>query len=84
MKQYKKECNLNSKNSPSTGSCVAFYGKSPWKIKGPYMFLEISDCSGKIRLHNSRTDTTKDFLNKMKKLQKEINNFVDFLEKIEK
>lgn len=83
MKKYKDVCNLNSKKSPSTGTSIAFYGKSPWKVlKGPYMFFEVSDCSNKIRLHNSQIDTPADFLRKMKKLQKQVNDFVDFLEKV--
>ena len=81
MKSYKSVKQLNSKFSPSTGECVAFYGKSPWKqLKGPYMFFEVADCSGKVRLHNSQIDTPEDFLKKMKKLQKEVDAFVSFLE----
>lgn len=81
MEVYKQTKELNSKKSPSTGSCTAFYGKSPWKgFKSPYMFFEVADCSNKIRLHNSQTDSKKDFIKKMKLLRSELNNFIEFLE----
>ena len=81
MEVYKQTKELNSKKSPSTGSCTAFYGKSPWKgFKSPYMFFEVSDCSSKVRLHNSQIDKPKDFLSKMKRLRNELDNFIDFLE----
>ncbi len=81
MPTYKSVKPLNSKTSPSTGTSVAFYGKSPWKqMKGPYMFFEVSDCSSKVRLHNSQIDKPKDFLSKMKRLRNELDNFIDFLE----
>lgn len=82
-KKYKQSIELNNKHSPSTGSCTAFYGKSPWKgFKSPYMFFELSDCSSKVRLHNSQIDNKKEFIKKMKLLRNELNSFIDFLEDV--
>jgi len=81
MKEYKHTAELNAKKSPSTGSCTAFFGKSPWKgFKSPYMFFEVADCGSKIRLHNSQIDSKKSFIQKMKRLRKELDRFIDFLE----
>lgn len=83
-KKFKKTTELNGKNSPSTGSCTAFYGKSPWKeFKGNYMFFEVADCSSKVRLHNSQIDSKKDFIAKMKRLRNELDNFIDFLDDLQ-
>ena len=80
-KKYKRTTELNDKQSPSTGSCTAFYGKSPWKrFKSPYMFFEVADCGSKIRLHNSQTDSRKSFIEKMKRLRNELDRFIDFLD----
>lgn len=82
MKTYKSHVELNGKQSPSTGCCTAYYGKSPWKnLKGAYMFFELSDCSGKVRLHNSQLDTKEQFISKLKKLDKELKDFIEFLER---
>jgi len=81
MKKYKRTTELNDKQSPSTGSCTAFYGKSQWKgFKSPYMFFEVADCGSKIRLHNSRLDKRDVFIKKMKRLRNELDRFIDFLE----
>ena len=81
-KKYKRTTELNDKQSPSTGSCTAFYGKSPWKgFKSPYMFFEVADCSSKIRLHNSQIDTKELFIKKLKRLRSELDQFIKFLEK---
>ena len=83
MKTYKKTKELNDEKSPSTGSCTSFYGKSPWSgFKGKYMFLEISDCSSKVRLHNSKLDNRIRFIKKLKLLRSEIDEFIDFLEQV--
>lgn len=82
-KKYKRTTELNDKQSPSTGSCTAFYGKSPWKVfKSPYMFFEVADCGSKIRLHNSQTDSRETFIRKMKRLRKELDSFIEFLENV--
>lgn len=79
-KLYKRTTELNKHKSPSTGSCTAFYGKSPWKeFKGPYMFFEVADCSCKVRLHNSQIDNKKLFIQKIKLLRDELDKFITFL-----
>ena len=82
-RKYKRTTELNNKQSPSTGSCTAFYGKSPWKgFKSPYMFFEVADCHGKVRLHNSQIENRKTFIRKMKRLRKELDSFIEFLENV--
>lgn len=82
-KKYKRTTELNDKQSPSTGSCTAFYGKSPWKgFKSPYMFFEVADCGSKVRLHNSRLDKRDVFIKKMKRLRNELDRFIVFLDDV--
>jgi molybdopterin synthase catalytic subunit len=79
---YNKRKWLNKNTSDSTGSVVCFAGKV--KNKDKYfddMFIEIADCRNKIRLHITDDDTKKDFINKLKTLNKEIINFIDYLSK---
>ncbi len=81
LKTFKRTKQLNSSDSPSTGAITTYCGKSPWKaFKSPYMFLELSDCQSKVRLHNSQKDNKNDFIAKLKKLRDEINKFIDYLE----
>lgn len=80
-KHYKVTTELNANKSPSTGAVTAYAGKSPWpKAFKEYMFLEISDCHNKVRLHTSQLDSRKDFIAKMKKLRNEIDAFIEHLE----
>jgi len=82
-KKYKHTKELNDKQSPSTGSCTAFYGKSGWEgFKKPYMFFEVADCSSKVRLHNSRLDKRDVFIKKMKRLRNELDRFIVFLDDV--
>lgn len=71
---------LNGKNSASTGSVVAYCGPAPWKKKENMMLLEISDCHAKVRLHQSSTDSDKDFIKKLKRLRGVIDDFIIHLE----
>ena len=81
MKKYKRTKELNKKESSSTGSCTAFYGKTNYDNgKHRYMFFELADCQHKIRLHNTRSDKTKDFINKLKLVRSELDKFIDFLD----
>ncbi len=43
-------------------------------------FLEIADCRSKVRLHQTSDDSDKDFLDKMKLLKSEIEQFINHLE----
>lgn len=81
---YNKRTWLNAKNSDSTGSIVAFDGKiTDLDTNKKYLqrFLEISDCSNKVRLHQTSDDIPKDFIIKMKLLKSEIEQFINYLEK---
>jgi len=81
IKSFKHTTALNSDTSPSTGSVTAYCGKSPWpKYFKQYMFLEVSDCHSKVRLHTSQLDTKQDFIKKMRKLHKAIGQFIEHLE----
>lgn len=85
---YVKREWLNSDMSFSTGSVVSYHGKN----SDPYidyqeeptethiMWLEIADCKDKIKLHRAYKDTPKEFIEKMKKLRKHIDDFITFLE----
>lgn len=79
---YNKRKWLNSRVSDSTGSIVAFSGKVTHDNKKvDWTFLEISDCSNKIRLHQTTDDSRQGFINKMKLLKNEIELFIEYLEK---
>lgn len=82
-KIYNKRKWLNKNNSDSTGSVVCFAGKVKYENKyEDSIFIEIADCRNKIRLHKTSDDTTNDFLNKLKILNIEITNFIDYITKI--
>lgn len=80
--QYSKRIWLNPESSSSTGSFVAFHGKTLWgdnQIEDE-TFIELADCRSKIRLHKKFEDSIDDFINKLKLLNYEIDNFIKFLE----
>ncbi len=79
---YNKRTWLNTEKSDSTGSVVAFDGKVTdldTNKEYPQRYLEIADCRTKVRLHKTSDDTDEDFLNKMKLLKSEIEQFVEHL-----
>jgi len=83
---YNKRTWLNSEDSDSTGSVVAYDGVVTTYDNDeqlPWTYLEIADCRTKIRLHRTKDDTKEDFINKMKLLKNEIELFVNHLEKEE-
>jgi len=83
MTNYKIQKFLNKKDSPSTSTVTAYCGKAPWKKhKETLTFFELSDCHSKIRLHKSDLDTDQDFILKLKKLRKVIDNFINHLEEV--
>ena len=74
---------LNQPTTPSTGSVVCFHGichypedKDDWEN----MFLEVSDCHVKARLHKTTFETKEDFIQKLKLLKTNIINFIEHLE----
>jgi len=79
---YNKRIWLNKKKSPSTGSVAAFSGNIEYRNRkrGNYSYLEIADCTGKIRLEEVYDDNQEDFLIKMRLLHKVIGKFIVFLE----
>lgn len=80
---YNKRTWLNSDKSDSTGSIVAYDGMvTDLDTNNKYVqrFLEISDCSKKVRLHKTSDDTDEDFLNKMILLRNEIELFIQYLQ----
>ena len=82
---YNKRTWLNAENSDSTSSIVTFDGKvTDLDTKNEYTqrFLEIADCRNKARLHKTSDDSDKDFLDKMKLLKSEIEQFINHLENI--
>ncbi len=82
---YNKRTWLNAESCDSTGSVVAYDGKvTDLDTNNQYTqrFLEIADCHHKIRLHKTSDDTDKDFLDKMRLLKSEIDQFINYLESI--
>jgi len=82
---YNKRTWLNTETCDSTSSIVAFDGTvTDIDTKNEYTqrFLEIADCRNKVRLHKTSDDSDKDFLNKMKLLKSEIEQFIYYLENI--
>ena len=79
---YNKRTWLNAIKSDSTGSVVAFDGKVTYGNElVDSTFLEVSDCRHKIRLHLTSDDDKQDFIDKMKLLRNEIDEFINHLEK---
>lgn len=79
---YKRVTQLNAEDSPSTGSIVCYDGDVEYSDDGeqPCIFVEIADCHQKIRLHQSHTDTTKEFISKIDFLITELTRFRNHLE----
>lgn len=83
---YKKHIELNPPTSPSTGTITIYDGVDIWiddkdgsKSEVENRFIEITDCYNKIRLHQSRFDTKKDWIDKLMRLQDTIDNYLVFL-----
>jgi hypothetical protein len=75
---------LNPETSSSSGSIVACHEPEAFYRNGePFdsLFLEISDCHQKIRLHKAYKDSRLDFYKKLKVLHKVIGDFIIYLEK---
>lgn len=82
MDKYNKRIFLNGINSHYTGSLVCHDGIVSNRGKPParYTFIEVSDCHGKVRIHTDDNLQLEDYINKLKLLQTEINNFITHLE----
>lgn len=83
METFSKREWLNKKDSPSTGSVVAFDGMVKEEDGTEYRstFLQVADCWSKVKLHKACYDTRKDFIDKMKKLRSVLDEFINHLEK---
>lgn len=82
MKTYNKRIWLNPVGSRSTGAVVCFDGEVTWKGENCRdTFLQINDCNNSVRLHPTEDDNIKDFVRKLKKLNSEIESFINHLEK---
>ena len=83
QKSYKTTTWLNPPTSPSTGSIVCYDGSYP--IKGEedkrHMFVEISDCHNKIRLHKMENESPLDFKRKISILVDALTQFSDHISK---
>lgn len=73
---------LNTKDSPSTGSIVCYEGEKQYS-DGPFhhMFVEISDCHVRARLHKAEYDSKEDFIQKLKLMRRNIDLFIKHLER---
>lgn len=78
---YNKRTWLNSQTKDSTSSVVCFNGiVTDFKgNKYPSIFIEISDCQTKVRLHKTEDDTITEFIEKLNLLKNEINLFINNL-----
>lgn len=85
MNKYLKRTWLNGEEISSTGSVAAYHGPSSWDDENGEqvtdMFLEVSDCNCKARLHKSRFETTEHYIKKIKLLNGCIMEYIEFLEK---
>ena len=82
--KYNKRTWLNSIKSDSTGSLVLFDGlvtDIDTGMEHIQMYLELSDCSKKVRLHKTCDDSIMDYINKMKLLNNEITKYIEHLNK---
>jgi hypothetical protein len=84
MKSYSKRTWLNDPEKESTGSVVCFSGLSSWigagNTKPPWTrFIEIADCRRKITLHQSDTDSDKEYIEKIEILLEEITQYLGHL-----
>ncbi|MBO5004770.1 MAG: hypothetical protein J6D03_05930 [Clostridia bacterium] len=77
--RYKTFDELND-DTPSTGSICCYDGiiiypedeKEPeWEDQ----FIEIADCHNKVRLHRATYDTQEDWIDKVAKIKKSIDNY---------
>ena len=82
MEKYNKRTWLNPVESHYTGSITCHDGVVSNRGKPPerYTFLELSDCHQKSRIHFDNNLEMVDFINKLKLVRNEIDNFIEHLE----
>lgn len=75
---YCKRTWVNPEDSAATGSIVCYDG---FVDNEPLSFMEIASCHSKARLHMYKDSDTKEFIDKLKMVRNEIDNFINYLEK---
>lgn len=79
---YNTRTFLNPSTSPSTGSIICYDGETTFHNETERnMFVEIADCRNKVRIHKCLEDSPKQFLDKVKLMRDELNNFIKHLER---
>lgn len=78
---YNSRTWLNGPESSSTGNVVCFDGITDYS-DGPYrnVFVSVSDCHVSARLHKCYDEPVESFIDKLKLLRTEIDNFINHLE----
>lgn len=82
---YSKRVWLNPNGHSSTGSVVVFDGVAAWldkDIPARSLFVEIADCHGKVRIHQSRTDTRAEFATKVSLLRDTLSDFLEHIREV--
>lgn len=84
--KYNKRVWLNTPDSHFTGSMVCHDGivMNQGKPAARYTFVEFSDCHKKSRIHKDDNLEMVDFINKLRTVVEELNNFIEHLEQHEK
>lgn len=72
---------LNKNSSRNTGSIVCYDGITEFSDgMNEDSFVEIADCHNKVRIHKDLNGTNDEWLNKLRLLRDNLNNFILFLE----
>lgn len=82
MEKYNTRTWLNSDQSHYTGSIVCHDGvvSNRGKPASRYTFIELADCHGKARIHYDDNLDMQAYIDKLKTIQEEIENFIRHLE----
>lgn len=81
--KYNRRVFINSIDSHYTGSIVLFDGHqviNQGKLLNRYSFMEIASCHSKVRIHRDDNLPIEDYINKLKTISENINNYVRHLE----
>ena len=84
--KYNKRTWLNNLGSHYTGSIVCSHFtdlENRGKHLDEYMFVEFSDCHSKIRIHKDNNLSKQDFVDKLKLIQNELQQFITHLSESE-
>ena len=81
MLHYNSRIWLNPEDISSTGSIVCYAGESPWKGIKYTRFVEVADCHGKVRLHQTDKETLPAYIKKLKTMHAALGDYIRELEK---